>query len=68
MSFLCGIYFFNFLGSCTILIDRIYLGVHSPADVVAGGLLGVCLLAVYRFLHLDMLIDDLIMNSSSKFM
>lgn len=32
--------------SCSVLFCRIYLGVHSPADVVTGGLLG-CIIVTY---------------------
>lgn len=34
------------LGSSSVLICRVYNGVHSPADVVAGGLLG-CLIVTF---------------------
>eukprot|EP00117_Sycon_ciliatum_P042835 scpid68939/ scgid31111/ Probable sphingosine-1-phosphate phosphatase len=49
--------------SFTVMFDRIYLGVHSPADVVAGGLLGVCLLAGYRLTRIDLLVDSVVATS-----
>ena len=33
--------------SVLVMFSRLYLGVHSPADVVTGGILGGLLLSVY---------------------
>ena len=38
-----------------MMFSRVYLGVHSPADIVAGGSIGVLLLSAYLRVddHLD---------------
>lgn len=41
--------------SFCVMFSRLYLGVHSPADVVAGGILGCLLLAFW--LQVDNLVD-----------
>jgi len=41
--------------SSSVMFSRLYLGVHSPADIVAGGLLGCLLLSA--FLQIDDAID-----------
>lgn len=38
-----------------IMFGRLYLGVHSPADILAGGLIGCCLLVVW--LQVDTAVD-----------
>ena len=38
-----------------MMFSRIYLGVHSPADVVAGSLVGC--LALSAWLHYDDILD-----------
>lgn len=57
--------FLLFLGSFTVLFCRIYNGVHSPADVVTGSLLGV--LIVTFMTRFDNAIDlSSVMNSESR--
>jgi len=43
------------LWSSTVMFSRVYLGVHSPADIVSGGLLGCILLSAY--LQIDDALD-----------
>jgi hypothetical protein len=42
------------LWSVGVIFSRIYLGVHSPADMVGGGFVGVSILSIY------LLVDDYI--------
>ena len=35
------------LGSVSVLLCRVYLGVHSPADVVSGSICGCLILALW---------------------
>lgn len=42
------------LWSVGVIFSRIYLGVHSPADMVGGGIMGVTILSIY------LLVDDYI--------
>lgn len=44
-----------FTWSSTVMFSRLYLGVHSPADIVSGGLLGCILLSAY--LQIDDALD-----------
>ena len=45
-------YIFRYFQSVTnTIFSRIYIGIHSPADVVTGGILGCFLLSV--FLQID---------------
>jgi len=44
----CTIVFWSF----GVMLSRLYLGVHSPADIVCGGIVGVFVLSVW------MLVDD----------
>lgn len=46
------------LWSFSVLFSRLYLGVHSPADIVAGGFVGVIVLSLW--LQVDDLVDDFI--------
>ena len=39
-----------------IMFCRMYLGVHSPADILAGGLIGCCLLVMW--LQVDTAVDN----------
>lgn len=41
--------------SSSVMLSRLYLGVHSPADIVSGGLLGCLLLSAY--LQIDDALD-----------
>ena len=52
------------LWSFSVMFSRMYLGVHSPADIVAGGILGCLLLA--GWLHWDLYIDWYIASSPSS--
>ena len=49
--------------SFCVMFSRLYLGVHSPADVVAGGFLGCLLLAFW--LQIDDMVDFYITTSNS---
>lgn len=51
----CAVFSFAILGSFSVMFSRIYLGVHSPADVVTGSLLGCIALAAW--LHYDDFLD-----------
>ena len=46
--------------SVLVMFSRLYLGVHSPADIVSGGILGCILLSL--FLQVD---DQVRFNFSS---
>lgn len=48
--------------SFCVMFSRLYLGVHSPADVVTGGILGCLLLAFW--LQVDDLVDFYITTSN----
>ena len=41
-----------------IMFGRLYLGVHSPADILAGGLVGCCLLILW--LQVDTAVDSML--------
>lgn len=38
---------FLFKGSVFVMMSRLYLGVHSPADIVVGGIIGCIVLAIW---------------------
>ena len=48
--------------SFCVMFSRLYLGMHSPADVVTGGILGCLLLAVW--LQVDNMVDLYIATSN----
>lgn len=48
--------------SFCVMFSRLYLGMHSPADVVTGGILGCLLLAVW--LQVDDMVDFYISTSN----
>ena len=48
--------------SFCVMFSRLYLGVHSPADVVTGGILGCLLLAFW--LQIDNMVDFYIATSN----
>lgn len=48
--------------SFCVMFSRLYLGVHSPADVVTGGILGCLLLAFW--LQIDNMVDYYISTSN----
>lgn len=52
--------------SFCVMFSRLYLGVHSPADVVTGGILGCLLLAFW--LQVDNLVDFYITTSNGCFL
>eukprot|EP00731_Ephydatia_muelleri_P038076 Em0648g3a len=54
-SVLFVLFFLTVLWSFSVMFSRMYLGVHSPADIVVGGILGCLLLA--GWLHWDLYID-----------
>jgi len=49
--------------SFCVMFSRLYLGVHSPADVVTGGILGCLLLAFW--LQVDNMVDFYITTSNT---
>lgn len=52
--------------SFCVMFSRLYLGVHSPADVVTGGILGCLLLACW--LQVDNMVDFYITTPNSCYM
>ena len=42
-------------GSISVMFSRLYLGVHSPADIVAGGIVGCIILAYW--IKIDNVVD-----------
>ena len=46
---------FCVLGSVSVMFSRLYLGVHSPADIVAGGIIGCVILAYW--IKIDTIVD-----------
>ena len=50
-----SIAFYFMLGSISVMFSRLYLGVHSPADIVAGGIVGCMILAYW--IKIDAVID-----------
>lgn len=50
----------------SILFSRLYLGVHSPADIVVGGCIGCVLLL--SWLQLDTLVDSVLAERQFTFM
>lgn len=51
----------------SILFSRLYLGVHSPADIMAGGIIG-CLLLVCYLLVDDILFKDFMSSLQFSFL
>ena len=49
--------------SVCVMFSRIYLGVHSPADILTGGILGCFVLAVWLQVHES--VDHFLSNSPS---
>lgn len=49
--------------SFMVMFSRLYLGVHSPADIVSGGFIGCGILALW--FQLDLTIDVYVTTSSS---
>ena len=45
-------------GSISVMFSRLYLGVHSPADIVAGGIIGCVILA--SWIKIDTILDRFI--------
>lgn len=58
-----GIFIVMCSWSFSVMFSRIYIGIHSPADVVTGGILGCFLLSV--FLQIDKQLDSLISQESA---
>ena len=52
------------LWSFCIMFSRMYLGVHSPADILTGGVVGCLLLAVW--LLVDSAVDEYVASSHSS--
>lgn len=52
------------LWSFCVMFSRLYLGVHSPADILTGGVVGCLLLAVW--LQVDALLDSYLASSLSS--
>ena len=52
------------LWSFLVMFSRMYLGVHSPADILSGGVVGCLLLAVW--LLVDSVVDEYIASSHSS--
>lgn len=44
-----------YIGSISVMFSRLYLGVHSPADIVAGGIVGCVILACW--IKIDNVVD-----------
>ena len=44
-----------FAGSVSVMFSRLYLGVHSPADIVVGGIVGCVILAYW--IKIDSIVD-----------
>ena len=51
-------FFFLSPGSISVMFSRLYLGVHSPADIVAGGIIGCVILA--SWIKIDTILDRFI--------
>ena len=63
-SVLFVLFFLTVLWSFSVMFSRMYLGVHSPADIVVGGILGCLLLA--GWLHWDLYIDWYVVSSAGS--
>ena len=50
-------------GSFSVMFSRVYLGVHNPADIVSGGIMGVLILSIY--LQVDDSLDRFISYGSN---
>lgn len=50
------------LWSFSLMFSRLYLGVHSPADIVSGGFVGVLVLSMW--LQVDDIVDSFISEQS----
>lgn len=50
------------LWSFSVMFSRLYLGVHSPADIVSGGFVGVLILSLW--LQLDDIVDNFISHQT----
>ena len=48
-------FLFSHSGSISVMFSRLYLGVHSPADIVAGGIVGCVILA--SWIKIDTILD-----------
>lgn len=42
-----SVFTFIFVWSLSVMLSRMYLGVHSPADILSGGILGCIILALW---------------------
>lgn len=58
------LFFLTAMWSFLVMFSRMYLGVHSPADIVVGGILGCLLLAAW--LRWDLYIDWFIVSSATS--
>ena len=64
LTVLTILFLLTVLWSFSVMFSRMYLGVHSPADIVVGGVLGCLLLA--GWLHWDLYIDWYIVSSATS--
>ena len=63
LAALVSLFVLTAMWSFLVMFSRMYLGVHSPADIVVGGILGCLLLA--GWLHWDMYIDWYLSSSAT---
>lgn len=53
--------------SCFVLLPRIYLGLHYPTDILAGGIVGILITLIISNISITDKISQRILNFSSKY-